>query len=144
MTGRREWEPHDSDPRRDYQPDPRIEGAFERMRSGQMPQADSDREPNAPAPALVSAVITPDGQLGALPPPWYVPAEAPACSAVLDVAGEKTNDGVARRFACDRVAGHETAATALPGDPVPGLHRQVTDSDEGTAFTWPVDFEWPT
>lgn len=96
-----------------------------------------------PAPALVFALVTHDGQIGAFPPPWWVPAEAPACGAVLDVPAERTNDNTARRFVCDRIAGHQDAATAPPGEPEPDKHRQVTDNDAGESFAWPVDFTWP-
>lgn len=73
-----------------------------------------------------------------LPPPWFVPAEAPACGAVLDVPAEATNDGLARRFVCDRIAGHEDRDDQPPGDGPGDRHRQVTDNDEGRCFTWPV------
>jgi hypothetical protein len=73
-----------------------------------------------------------------LPPPWFLPVEAPACGAVLDIPAEKTNDGVARRFVCDRPRGH------TDHHPEPGTrHRQVTDNEAGSSFTWPTDFEWP-
>jgi hypothetical protein len=82
-----------------------------------------------PAPALVLCFL-----LGQLPPPWYVPVEAPACGAVLDVAAEATTDGVARRFVCD-----------LPSDHDDDKHRQVTDNTEGEALTWPrSSTTWPT
>lgn len=70
-----------------------------------------------------------------LPPPWFVPVEAPACRAVLEVpaVGAETTDGsTALRFVCDRYAGH------------PNAHRQVTDNDCGHALEWAGDGSGPT
>lgn len=84
-----------------------------------------------PPPALTMGIVR-----GVLPPPWFVPVEAPACGAVLEVPAEATNDGLARRFVCDMPAGHEDR------DPEPGedrdRHRQVTDNTTGETLTWPV------
>jgi hypothetical protein len=68
-----------------------------------------------------------------LPPPWFVPVEAPACGAVLDVRAEQTNDGVARRFVCDRPEGHGEVTAKK------GKHRQVTDNESGATMEWPTD-----
>jgi hypothetical protein len=65
-----------------------------------------------------------------LPPPWFVAVEAPACGAVLDVKAEQTNDGVARRFVCDRPEGHPEKTSKT------GKHRQVTDNDTGETLEW--------
>jgi hypothetical protein len=59
-----------------------------------------------------------------LPPPWFVPIEAPACAVDLRVPAAATNDGLARRFVCDKIRGHD------------GRHRQVTDNDAGETFEW--------
>lgn len=85
-----------------------------------------------PPAALVMGVT-----LHVLPPPWFVPAEAPACGAVLDVPAAATNDGMARRFVCDQTAGHLTRpeATTMFGE-WRERHRQVTDNEAGEAFTW--------
>lgn len=64
------------------------------------------------------------------PPPWYVPVEAPACNAVLDVAAGVTNDGIARKFYCDRQAGHPD--NELPTE----KHRAIYDPEEGRALWW--------
>lgn len=85
-----------------------------------------------PPPAL--AFVFDDGAggmvLDRLPPPWYVPVEAPACGHVLHVAAEDTTDGVERRFVCDLPAGHEDRQ-----------HRQVTDNEEGHTLTWTLRTE---
>jgi hypothetical protein len=65
--------------------------------------------------------------LGKLPPPWFLPVEAPACGAELHFAAEETKDGVARDFVCDRPVGHDD-----------DRHRQVTDFDTGKELTWPA------
>lgn len=73
-----------------------------------------------PPPALELAIL-----LGRVPPPWFVPIEAPACGEEVDVPASATNDGVERRLACDRILGHAE-----------GTHRQVTDNEEGVAMEW--------
>lgn len=56
----------------------------------------------------------------------YVRVEAPACSQVAEVAAEHTRDGVARRFVCDKPAGHK------------GMHRHVNDDELDHATEWSV------
>jgi hypothetical protein len=88
-----------------------------------------------PAPALVLCFA--DGLR--LPPPWFVPVEAPACGQVLDVPAEQTNDDTGRRFVCDRLAGHPEHRKGTPYFVEAALgdrHRQVTDNDQGTIITW--------
>lgn len=72
-----------------------------------------------PRPGLVLGILH-----GWFPPPWFVPVEAPACGAELDVPAEQTNDATARYFVCDKPARHD------------GKHRQVTDNDAGESFEW--------
>jgi hypothetical protein len=67
-----------------------------------------------------------------LPPPWFVPVEAPACGVVVHVPVEQTNDGVARRFVCDRPEGHGEVTGKK------GKHRQVTDNEAGETMEWAV------
>ena len=50
---------------------------------------------------------------------------------MIEVPADQTRDGIARRFVCDKPAGHEVD----PDDD--GKHRQVTDNDEGRAIEWP-------
>ncbi|MGW5388177.1 hypothetical protein [Nocardia sp. NPDC003963] len=58
--------------------------------------------------------------------PWFSPDPSiPVCGSVLHVPAAVTNDGLERRFVCDRAAEH--------GDK---SHRQVTDADEGKVFEW--------
>jgi len=64
-----------------------------------------------------------------LPPPWFVPIEAPACGAVLDVPAERTKDNLARRFVCDKQTGHDDK------------HRQVTDNELGHTIEWGVQID---
>lgn len=82
-----------------------------------------------PNPGLVMCFFV-DGRL---PPPWFVPIEAPACGAVLHVPVEATNDGAARTFVCDRPAGHHEEPPEKDG------HRQVTDNSGGTVVRWSND-----
>jgi hypothetical protein len=74
-------------------------------------------------PALELALLVNMG----LPPPWFVPIETPACHQALEVTATQTNDGVARRFCCDRPAGHG------------GRHRQVADNIAGRCLEWGPD-----
>lgn len=77
-----------------------------------------------------------------LPPPWYVPVEAPPCNVHLHVPAEDTKDNTARNFYCDKPAGHPAP------DGTAGSHRMVyrPPNHEGKAFTWPVapDASTPT
>jgi hypothetical protein len=86
----------------------------------------------SPPPALALALVH-----GLFPPPWFVPIEAPACAAVLEVPPEATNDGIARRFVCDQQAGHADRPEPHTGE-YPDRHRQVTDNAEGTTLTWAI------
>lgn len=82
---------------------------------------DPDMFTDLPTPALDYGLL--HGFI--LPPPWFVPIEAPACGAVLSVPAEATNDGIARRFVCDKIRGHEDAN-----------HRHVADPEMGYSFEW--------
>jgi hypothetical protein len=70
-----------------------------------------------------------------LPPPWFVPVEAPACGVVAYVQAEWTNDGVARRFVCDRPEGHPEKTSKSD------KHRQVTDMETGETMEWSIGGE---
>jgi hypothetical protein len=89
---------------------------------------------NVPTPALGLALLV----NGALPPPfsagWFVPVESPACGAELRVLADATNDGIERRFLCDRVRGHDDHAVG--GDRDREMHRQVVDNQLGRTVTW--------
>ncbi|MEV6281063.1 hypothetical protein [Nocardia sp. NPDC051832] len=61
----------------------------------------------------------------------FVPIDAPACAAELDVPAAATDDNQARHFICDRAAGHHEADGTI--------HRQVTDRDVGSAVEWADD-----
>lgn len=69
-------------------------------------------------------------EVGALPPPWFVAVEAPACGVVAHIPAEWTNDGVARSFTCDRPQGHGEKMSKTD------KHRQVVDNESGETLEW--------
>jgi len=66
-----------------------------------------------------------DGKIISLPPPWFVPVEAPACNDHLTVPAAGTADGVEQHFYCDRLKDHDD-----------DKHRYVYDVNDGTALQW--------
>jgi hypothetical protein len=82
------------------------------------------REPDV-GPALPTALMLAT-DLGQVPPPWFVPIEAPACALVLLVFGP-ANGAVTEARRCDLVAGHAG-----------GEHRQVLDVATGECRCWTV------
>lgn len=77
----------------------------------------SNRE--LPLPAMEKAIT-----LGQLPPPFYLPIEAPPCGEETDGADIA---GIPPRLVCDRPKGHL--------DP---SHREVTDAIRGHTVEWTV------
>ena len=75
--------------------------------------------PELPAVALDYGI-----RVGLLPPPWFVPLEAPACGDEIHVPTEAIAEGAPPRIVCDRIAGHD------------GPHRMVTDNEAGYTFEW--------
>lgn len=57
-----------------------------------------------------------------LPPPWFVPVEAPACCATVLIPAEAGAPFPA--LVCDDLAGHE------------GNHRMVTNNEQGHVIEW--------
>jgi hypothetical protein len=57
--------------------------------------------------------------------------EAPACGTVASVPAEATNDGMLRRFICDRPADHRTT-----GNP---KHRHIENADTAHCVEWTDD-----
>jgi hypothetical protein len=90
---------------------------------GPGPGPDEPMAWTGPSCALGLAIVV----RGVLPPPWFVPVEAPACGDEVHIPAEETTDGHARVFVCDLPAGHRDIR-----------HRQVTDNENGRTITWPV------
>lgn len=107
------------------------------------PAAPSQRPPSQPGqPPPTRKSDIPAGLVICLaaekfPPPWFLPVEAPACRAVLEVPAKATNDATARRFVCDQPVDHAGRHLPVMGG-YDDRHRQVTDNDAGECFTWAV------